>query len=41
MPKEALTIDVHGHALMLSADRAAFDPIEKALLRADANFAKK
>lgn len=26
MAVEALTIDVDGHALLLSADRAAFDP---------------
>ncbi|SAK51178.1 hypothetical protein AWB79_01747 [Caballeronia hypogeia] len=37
---EALTIDLNGHALVLSAERAAFDPHLKTLLIADAHFGK-
>jgi DNA ligase-associated metallophosphoesterase len=37
---EALTVDVGGHALMLSAARAAFDPVLKTLFIADAHFGK-
>jgi uncharacterized protein len=40
MAVEALTIDVAGHALILSAERAAFDPIAKSLFIADAHFGK-
>jgi uncharacterized protein len=40
MPIESLTIDVQGHALMLSSDRAAFDPHLKSLFIADAHFGK-
>ncbi|MEZ2349725.1 ligase-associated DNA damage response endonuclease PdeM [Caballeronia sp. RCC_10] len=40
MAIEALTIDVNGRALLLSAERAAFDPLEKALFIADAHFGK-
>ncbi|QSN61809.1 ligase-associated DNA damage response endonuclease PdeM [Caballeronia sp. M1242] len=40
MAVEALTIDVNGHALVLSAERAAFDPLEKSLFIADAHFGK-
>lgn len=40
MAVEALTIDVNGRALLLSAERAAFDPLEKALFIADAHFGK-
>ena len=37
---EALTVDVGGHALVLSAGRAAFDPVLKTLFIADAHFGK-
>lgn len=37
---EALTVDVGGHALVLSAARAAFDPLLKTLFVADAHFGK-
>jgi uncharacterized protein len=37
---ESLTIDINGHALMLSANRAAFDPQSKTLMIADAHFGK-
>jgi DNA ligase-associated metallophosphoesterase len=37
---EALTVDVGGHALLLSAARAAFDPVLKTLFIADAHFGK-
>ena len=37
---EALTVDVGGHALVLSAARAAFDPVLKTLFVADAHFGK-
>ncbi|MDR5778615.1 ligase-associated DNA damage response endonuclease PdeM [Caballeronia sp. LZ065] len=40
MAIEALTIDVNGHALVLSADRAAFDPVLGSLFIADAHFGK-
>lgn len=40
MAIEALTIDVNGHALLLSAERAAFDPLQKSLFIADAHFGK-
>ncbi|SPB18143.1 metallophosphoesterase [Caballeronia novacaledonica] len=40
MAVEALTIDVNGHALVLSADRAAFDPLLNTLFIADAHFGK-
>ncbi|SAL69102.1 hypothetical protein AWB70_06866 [Caballeronia cordobensis] len=39
-PTESLKIDVNGHTLLLSADRAAFDPQEKTLFIADAHFGK-
>jgi DNA ligase-associated metallophosphoesterase len=37
---EALTIDVNGHTLLLSAERAAFDPLRRSLFIADAHFGK-
>ena len=37
---EALTVDVGGHALVLSAGRVAFDPVLKTLFIADAHFGK-
>ncbi|WP_438395589.1 ligase-associated DNA damage response endonuclease PdeM [Caballeronia sp. DA-9] len=37
---EALTVDVGGNALVLSAARAAFDPVLKTLFIADAHFGK-
>jgi DNA ligase-associated metallophosphoesterase len=37
---ESLTIVVAGHTLMLSAERAAFDPQSKSLFIADAHFGK-
>ena len=37
---EALTVEVGGHALVLSAGRAAFDPALKTLFIADAHFGK-
>jgi DNA ligase-associated metallophosphoesterase len=37
---EALTVDVGGHALVLSAGRAAFDPVLKTLFIADTHFGK-
>jgi DNA ligase-associated metallophosphoesterase len=40
MTTEALTIDVAGHTLLLSAGRAAFDPLLQALFVADAHFGK-
>ena len=40
MTTEALTVDVGGHALLLSAERAAFDPLFGALFIADAHFGK-
>ncbi|SAK81916.1 hypothetical protein AWB81_04087 [Caballeronia arationis] len=40
MTTEALTVDVAGHTLLLSAERAAFDPLLKALFVADAHFGK-
>ncbi|KND58607.1 ICC-like protein phosphoesterase [Candidatus Burkholderia verschuerenii] len=40
MAVEALTIDLHGHALVLSAERAAFDPRAMTLFIADAHFGK-
>jgi uncharacterized protein len=40
MPIEALTIDVQGHTLILSADRAAYDPKSQSLFIADAHFGK-
>jgi DNA ligase-associated metallophosphoesterase len=40
MAIEALTIDVNGHALVLSSERAAFDPLAKSLFIADAHFGK-
>ncbi|SAL61880.1 ligase-associated DNA damage response endonuclease PdeM [Caballeronia telluris] len=40
MTTEALTVDVAGHTLLLSAERAAFDPLLKALFIADAHFGK-
>jgi DNA ligase-associated metallophosphoesterase len=40
MAIEALTIDVNGHTLVLSADRAAFDPVAGSLFIADAHFGK-
>ncbi|BAN22303.1 ligase-associated DNA damage response endonuclease PdeM [Caballeronia insecticola] len=40
MSIEALTIEVNGHALMLSSERAAFDPLLKTLFIADAHFGK-
>jgi uncharacterized protein len=40
MAIEALTIDIAGHALMLSSERAAFDPHLKTLFIADAHFGK-
>ena len=40
MAIEALTIDINGHALVLSADRAAFDPRLNTLFIADAHFGK-
>jgi DNA ligase-associated metallophosphoesterase len=40
MAVEALTIDLDGHALVLSADRAAFDPLLNTLFIADAHFGK-
>ncbi|MDR5802915.1 ligase-associated DNA damage response endonuclease PdeM [Caballeronia sp. LZ001] len=40
MAIEALTVDVNGHALLLSAERAAFDPILMTLFIADAHFGK-
>jgi len=40
MATEALTIDVNGRALLLSAERAAFDPLERSLFIADAHFGK-
>jgi DNA ligase-associated metallophosphoesterase len=40
MTTEALTVDVGGHGLVLSAERAAFDPQLKSLFIADAHFGK-
>jgi DNA ligase-associated metallophosphoesterase len=40
MAIEALTIDVQGHALILSAERAAFDPVLKSLFVADLHLGK-
>lgn len=37
---DTLTIDVDGHALVLSALCAAFDPVRKSLFVADAHFGK-
>ncbi|WP_213781673.1 ligase-associated DNA damage response endonuclease PdeM [Caballeronia sp. dw_276] len=37
---EAMTVDAGGHALVLSAARAAFDPVLKTLFIADAHFGK-
>jgi uncharacterized protein len=40
MTTEALTVDIDGHALVLSAERAAFDPQLNSLFIADAHFGK-
>ncbi len=40
MAVEALTIDIDDHALLLSADRAAFDPRTMSLFIADTHFCK-
>jgi uncharacterized protein len=40
MTTEALTVDIGGHTLVLSAERAAFDPVRKSLFIADAHFGK-
>jgi DNA ligase-associated metallophosphoesterase len=40
MMLEALTVDIGRHALLLSAARAAFDPVLKTLFIADAHFGK-
>jgi DNA ligase-associated metallophosphoesterase len=40
MTTEALTMDIDGHALVLSAERAAFDPLLKSLFIADAHVGK-
>jgi uncharacterized protein len=40
MHAETLAIDVHGHALVLSAWRAAFDPVHKSLFVADVHLGK-
>jgi uncharacterized protein len=40
MRAETLTIDVHGHALVLSAWRAAFDPVLRCLFVADVHLGK-
>jgi uncharacterized protein len=40
MMLEALTVDVGGHALVLSAARAAFDPVRQVLFVADAHIGK-
>jgi uncharacterized protein len=40
MTTEALTVDIGGHALVLSAERAAFDPFLKSLFIADAHVGK-
>jgi DNA ligase-associated metallophosphoesterase len=37
---ETLTMEIGGHALLLSAARAAFDPVLKILFIADAHFGK-
>ncbi len=40
MSADALTIELNGHPLMLSAKRAAFDPVRGCLLVADAHLGK-
>lgn len=40
MMLEALKVDIGGHALWVSAARAAFDPVLKTLFIADAHFGK-
>lgn len=40
MAIHTLTIDIHGHALVLSAERAAFDPVSKSLFVADVHLGK-
>jgi DNA ligase-associated metallophosphoesterase len=40
MAFETVTVEVDGHPLLLSAQRAAFDPQLKSLLLADAHFGK-
>jgi DNA ligase-associated metallophosphoesterase len=40
MMLEALTVDIGGHALVLSAARAAFDPVRQTLFIADAHIGK-
>jgi DNA ligase-associated metallophosphoesterase len=40
MTAETLTVNIGGHALVLSAARAAFDPVRKSLFIADAHFGK-
>ncbi|MBN3725052.1 ligase-associated DNA damage response endonuclease PdeM [Burkholderia sp. Ac-20379] len=40
MTADALTIDLHGHALVLTAQRAAFDPALGCLFVADAHLGK-
>ncbi len=40
MTTEALTVDIEGHALVLSAEHSAFDPRLKSLFIADAHFGK-
>ena len=40
MAMEALTIDVNGHALILSPERAAFDPVLRSLFVADVHLGK-
>jgi DNA ligase-associated metallophosphoesterase len=40
MTMEALTVDIGGHTLVLSAGRTAFDPVRKSLFVADAHFGK-
>ncbi|SAL52754.1 ligase-associated DNA damage response endonuclease PdeM [Caballeronia humi] len=40
MTTESLTVDIDGHTLLLSAERAAFDPLLGALFIADAHFGK-